>query len=69
MRELREADRLIAESILLAEVIRHLEISHQMYQRWRSQYGARRREGYQVNRKPKIAQVPVVVRGRYLNHV
>ena len=40
VRKLREADRLLAESIPLAEVMRHLEISHQTYQRWRSQYGA-----------------------------
>ena len=42
VRKLREADRLLAESIPLAEVMRHLEISHQTYQRWRSQYGAMR---------------------------
>ena len=42
VRKLREADRLLAESLPLAEVIRHLEISHQTYQRWRSQYGAMR---------------------------
>jgi putative transposase len=33
---------LLAKSIPLAEVMRHLEIPHQMYQRWRSQYGAMR---------------------------
>ena len=42
VRKLREADRLLAESIPLAEVMRHLEISHQTYQRWRSQYGSGR---------------------------
>ncbi len=42
VRELRETDRLLAESIPLAEVMRHSEISHQTYQRWRSQYGAMR---------------------------
>jgi transposase-like protein len=42
VRKLREADRLLAESLPLAEVMRHLEISHQTYQRWRSQYGAMR---------------------------
>ncbi len=42
VRKLREADRLLAENIPLAEVMRHLEISHQTYQRWRSQYGAMR---------------------------
>jgi len=31
VRELRVADRLLAESIPLAEVMRHLEISHQTY--------------------------------------
>lgn len=40
--KLREADRLLAENIPLAEVMRHLEISHQAYQRWRSQYGVMR---------------------------
>ena len=30
VRKLCEADRLLAESIPLAEVMRHLEISHQM---------------------------------------
>jgi hypothetical protein len=28
VRKLREADRLLAENISLAEVLRHLEISH-----------------------------------------
>jgi transposase-like protein len=42
MRKLREADQLMAENIPLAEVMRHLEIPHQTYQRWRSQYGAMR---------------------------
>jgi transposase-like protein len=42
VRKLRGADRLLAENIPLAEVIRHLEISHQPYQRWRNQYGAMR---------------------------
>jgi len=42
VRKLREADRLLAENIPLAEVMRHLENSHQTYQRWRSQYGAMR---------------------------
>ena len=42
VRKLREADRLLAENIPLAEVMRHLEISHQTYQRRRSQYGAMR---------------------------
>ena len=40
--KLREADRLLAESIQLAEVMRYLEISHQTYPRWPSQYGASR---------------------------
>ena len=42
VRKLREADRLLAESIPLAEVMQHLEISHQTYQRWRSHYGVMR---------------------------
>ena len=40
--KLREADRLLAENIPRAEVMRHLEISDQTYQWWRSQYGAMR---------------------------
>ena len=40
VRKLRAADRLLAETIPLAEVMRHLEIPHQTYQRWRGQYGA-----------------------------
>ena len=31
VRKLREANRVLAESIPLAEVMRHLEISHQTY--------------------------------------
>ena len=42
VRKLREADRLLAENIPLAEVMRHSEISHQTYQRLHSQYGAMR---------------------------
>ena len=42
MRKLREADQLMAGNIPLAEVMRHLEIPHQTYQRPRSQYGAMR---------------------------
>ena len=42
VRKLREADRLLAENTPLAEVLRHLEISHQTFQRWRTQYGQMR---------------------------
>jgi putative transposase len=42
VRKLRKADRLSAESIPFAEVMRHLEISRQINQRWRNQYGAMR---------------------------
>ncbi len=45
VRKPRETDRLLAESIPLAEVMRHLEISHQTYQRWRKQYGAMQPDG------------------------
>ena len=44
VRKLREADRLLAEGTELADVCRHLEISVQTYQRWRSQYKAMRPE-------------------------
>jgi transposase-like protein len=39
VRQLREADRLLAEGKDVAEVAKHLEISEQMYHRWRNQYG------------------------------
>jgi putative transposase len=42
--KLREADRLLAEGSDLQNVCRHLEISIQTYQRWRSQYKAMRPE-------------------------
>ena len=44
VRKLREADRLLAEGTDLQDVCRHLEISIQTYQRWRSQYKAMRPE-------------------------
>ena len=42
VQKLREADQLLADNISPAEVMRHLEISHQTYQRRRSQYEAMR---------------------------
>jgi putative transposase len=39
IRELREADRLLAEGAEIADVARHLEVSEQTYHRWRNQYG------------------------------
>jgi putative transposase len=42
VRKLREADRLLAESTPLAEVMRSLGVSHQTSQRWRTQYTAMR---------------------------
>ena len=44
VRKLREADRLLAEGADLQDVCRHLEVSVQTYQRWRSQYKAMRPE-------------------------
>ena len=44
VRKLREADRLLAEGTDLQDVCRHLGISVQTYQRWRSQYKAMRPE-------------------------
>jgi hypothetical protein len=44
VRKLREADRLLAEGADLDAVCRHLEISIQTYQRWRSQFKAMRPE-------------------------
>jgi hypothetical protein len=43
-RKLRDADRLLAEGSDLQGVCRHLEVSVQTYQRWRSQYKAMRPE-------------------------
>ena len=39
IRKLREADQSLVENILFTEVMRHLEVSDQMYHPWRSQYG------------------------------
>jgi putative transposase len=39
IRKLREADKLLAEGMPIAEVVRHLGVSHQSYQRWRTQFG------------------------------
>ena len=44
VRKLREADRLQAEGVDVDAVCRHLEISIQTYQRWRSQFKAMRPE-------------------------
>jgi transposase-like protein len=44
VRKLREADRLLAEGADVDGVSRHLEVSIQTYQRWRSQYKAMRPE-------------------------
>lgn len=44
VRNLREADRLLAEGADLDGVCRHLEVSVQTYQRWRAQYRAMRPE-------------------------
>ena len=44
VRKLREADRLQAEGADFDQVCRHLEVSVQTYQRWRSQYRAMRPE-------------------------
>ena len=44
VRKLREADRLLAEGADVDAVCRHLEISIQTYQRWRSQFKAMRPE-------------------------
>lgn len=40
--KVRETDQILAQNILLAEVMQHLKIMPQTYQRWRSQYGAMR---------------------------
>ena len=44
VRKLREADKLLAEGADVADVCRHLEVSIQTYQRWRSQFKAMRPE-------------------------
>lgn len=40
--KLREADQLLVANISFAEVMRHLEVSDQMYHPWLSQYGSMR---------------------------
>ena len=37
--KLREADRLLGEGSVIADVARHLEVSEQTFHRWRNQYG------------------------------
>ena len=44
VRKLREADKLLAEGAEVADVCRHLEVSIQTYQRWRSQFRSMRPE-------------------------
>jgi putative transposase len=39
IRKLREADRLLGEGKIIAEVARALEVSEVTYHRWRNQYG------------------------------
>ena len=39
IRKLREADRLLGEGKVIAEVARALEVSEVTYHRWRNQYG------------------------------
>ena len=39
VRELREADRVLAEGTQLPEVCKALEVSEQTYHRWRAQFG------------------------------
>ena len=39
VRKLREADRMLAEGIAVAEVAKALEVSEPMYHRWRAQFG------------------------------
>jgi putative transposase len=39
IRELREADRLLAEGKTTVEVARQLEVSENTYHRWRNQFG------------------------------
>ena len=39
IRKLREADRLLAEGVEVAEVARQLETSEATYHRWRNQFG------------------------------
>jgi len=39
IRELREADQLLASGAAVADVARQLGVSEQTYHRWRNQYG------------------------------
>jgi putative transposase len=40
IRQLRDADRLLAEGADVADVARHLEVSEQTDHRWRNPFGA-----------------------------
>jgi transposase-like protein len=39
VRKLREADKMLGEGQVIAEVAKQLEISEQTFHRWRAQYG------------------------------
>ncbi len=57
VRKIRGAKRLLNEGQDLVEVLRHLEVSEAMFNRWRATYGGMKadeillREGWTINRK------------------
>jgi transposase-like protein len=51
VRKLREADRLLGEGQLIAEVAKTLEISEQTFHRWRQQYGGMKADDAKELRK------------------
>jgi putative transposase len=51
VRKLREADRLLGEGQLIAEVAKTLEISEQTFHRWRNQYGGMKADDAKELRK------------------
>lgn len=44
VRKLREGDRMLNEGKDLTEVLRHLEVSESIWNRWRAQYGGMKAE-------------------------
>ena len=63
VRKLREADQLLAEGADVDAICRHLEVSVQTYQRWRSQFKAMRAEDV-VRLKGGLDPVAVDTSGR-----
>ena len=53
VRKLREADRLLAEGIDVAEVAKALEVSEATYHRWRAQFGGMKADDVKRLKEPE----------------